>query len=59
MKAIEALEKIVPTIFVCTFVYAMVCLFLAFAEYVGKNGINAYNVANDEVMSLVAGEGNL
>lgn len=58
----NTIEKLFYPIFLIVFVLAMTSLFLEFADYVGKNGIEpreAYNAAHDEVMSLVVGEGNL
>jgi hypothetical protein len=55
----KTIDKLFYPAFLCVFAYAMFCLFLNFADYIGKNGIDAYNAVNDEVMSLVVGEGNL
>ena len=58
----STIEKIFYPTFLIVFALAMTNLFLAFADYVGKNGIEpreVYNAAHDEVMSLVVGEGNL
>jgi hypothetical protein len=54
MKTIDKL--LFPSV-LCVFAYAMFCLFLNFADYVGKNGL--YNAVHDEVMSTIVGEGNL
>ena len=56
MKTIDKL--FFPTM-LCVFAYAMFCLFLNFADYVGKHGLDPHNVVHDEVMSLIVGEGNL
>jgi hypothetical protein len=39
MKATTPLDQIVTTIIICTFLVAMFNLFMALADYVGRNGL--------------------
>ena len=39
MKAINTIDKLIPYILFSVFALSMLNLFLAFAEYVGRNGL--------------------
>jgi hypothetical protein len=39
MKAINTINQLIPYILFSVFILAMFNLFLAFAEYVGRNGL--------------------
>ena len=39
MKTLNTIDKLIPYLFASVFALAMFNLFLAFAEYVGRNGL--------------------
>lgn len=39
MKTLNTIEKLIPYLFASVFALAMFNLFMAFADYVGRNGL--------------------